>query len=73
MITAEYDPLRDEGEAFADRLRTAGVVAECHRYQPMVHGFLGMAPHIQQAHQALDMIAAAFRSVAESDLSGHRP
>jgi acetyl esterase len=40
ILTAEYDPLRDEGESYADRLRTAGneVIYTC--YSGMVHGFI---------------------------------
>jgi acetyl esterase len=42
VMTAEYDPLRDEGEAYAARLREEGVTTVLKRYDGVTHGFFGM-------------------------------
>ena len=61
VVTAECDPLRDEGEAYAERLGAAGVSAEAKRYPGMMHGFLGFTAQLEQAGRALDDIAIALR------------
>jgi acetyl esterase len=57
VITAELDPLRDEGEAFAQRLEDDGGEAEVTRYPGQVHGFMGVLGSIADADLALDALA----------------
>src|SRR5579871_658579 len=61
VVTAEFDPLRDEGEAYAAKLRAAGVPAKHTRYAGMIHGFFGLGAMFEQANAALADAAAALR------------
>lgn len=59
--TAQYDPLRDEAKAYAERLAAAGVPVESILYDGMVHGFMRMGALIDCAGEALADGAAALR------------
>ncbi|MGI8505604.1 MAG: alpha/beta hydrolase [Solirubrobacteraceae bacterium] len=62
VLSAEYDPLRDEGEAYARRLQKAGVPITLQRYEGLIHGFIRMPALIQRANGAIDHVAAAVGS-----------
>lgn len=61
VITAEFDPLRDEGETYAARLKLAGVATTLHRYQGLTHCFVSMDRSLPQALAALDEAGAFVR------------
>jgi acetyl esterase len=53
VLTAEYDPLRDEGETYAKRLGEAGVPTTLRRYDGQIHGFFTMGALIERARTAV--------------------
>jgi acetyl esterase len=61
VLTAEFDPLRDEGEAYAARLQQAGVPTRAKRYDGAIHGFFAMGLLSEVARRAVDETAAALR------------
>lgn len=63
IITAEFDPLRDEGEAYAVRLVEAGVSATSTRYDGMIHAFFGMSGTVDAADRAMAEAVLALREV----------
>ena len=63
VVTAELDPLRDEGEAYAEKLRQAGVPVKLKRYDGLIHGFFSMTGVFEQAKQAVADAAAEIRAL----------
>ena len=61
VVTAECDVLHDDGVNYAAALCAAGVAVEQHDYPGMIHGFLGMAPGVDDAMVAQRAVAAAFQ------------
>src|SRR5438128_209471 len=61
VITAECDPLRDDGEAYADRLRELGIAARYKRYPGMFHGFMGFPGALPEASEAFNDAGLALR------------
>ena len=61
VITAECDPLRDDGEAYAEKLRSLGVRASYKRYAGMFHGFMSFLGVLPEASEAFDDAGAALR------------
>jgi acetyl esterase len=62
IITAEFDPLRDEGEAYAEGLRQAGVPTTCTRYAGVPHLFYMVPGRIAEARRAIDQSCAALKT-----------
>lgn len=62
VLTAEFDPLRDEGEAYATRLREAGIPVELRRYDGMIHGFVPMLGALARAREAVADMGRALRT-----------
>jgi len=65
VLTAEFDPLRDEGELYAARLRDAGVPTMLTRYDGMIHAFVGYLGILEAARLAVDEVGAWLRNAWE--------
>jgi acetyl esterase len=65
VVTAEHDPLRDEGFAFADRLRAARVPVEHRHYGSQIHGFFSFAGVLDDADKAVSEAGSAIRAAVD--------
>ena len=61
LVTAEYDPLRDDGELFAQRLREAGNDVTQYRAAGLMHGFLLLWEEFDRANAVIDRIGRQVR------------
>ena len=61
IVTAGFDPLRDEGDAYGIALRNAGVRVDSICYGGMIHGFVPMGRLIDTAFRAVTLIAGSLR------------
>jgi acetyl esterase len=62
VVTAEFDPLRDDGRHYADRLRAEGVKVTYTEYQGMIHGFYWMQGVLDQSRRLHEEIASEVRA-----------
>ena len=61
IFTAGFDPLRDEGQAYGERLRAAGVKVIDREFETLIHGFVGMRGALHAAARAMDDMVAGLR------------
>lgn len=67
VITAGFDPLRDEGRQYADALSAAGVPTQYLCFERQIHGFITMGRVIDEANTAVDVCASALRRTFRPD------
>ncbi|MGH3436925.1 MAG: alpha/beta hydrolase fold domain-containing protein [Sciscionella sp.] len=65
VVTAEYDPIRDQGNAYAEALAAAGVPVQTRQFAGLVHGFLHFGAFVPAAKAATDEICALLRKLLE--------
>jgi acetyl esterase len=70
VVTAAFDPLRDEGEAYAKALRNAGTPATLRRFPGFIHGFINGAGVSRTARDAVVEIGGAIRAMFSSTTVG---
>ena len=70
VVTDEYDPLRDEGVAYAARLREAGVPVTPHHYEDMPHAFFSLVNIFERGNEAVEQVAGDIRASLEAGAVG---
>jgi acetyl esterase len=73
VMTAEHDVLRDEGEAYAQRLQAAGVGVELRRFHGQAHGFLSRVGILPSSETALTLIERRLTTIRAADGLDGRP
>ncbi len=71
VVTAEYDPLRDQGEAYAEKLEAAGVETARLRVDGLFHGFFGMHGFLEPAQPAWDRAVELLRTTLHPNDDGN--
>ncbi len=64
-MTAGFDPLRDEGRAYAEALKAAGVPVEYVNYEGMIHGFFNLQAVLDSGREAVKAAAKALKDALE--------
>ena len=73
VITAEFDPLRDEGEAYAKRLSESGVPVRATRYRGVMHGFVSFYEVMQSGQYGLQEVSSFLRQANQGTLQVPEP
>jgi acetyl esterase len=66
VVTAAFDPLRDEGEAYAEAMRAAGVPVVLRRFSGLIHGFINMTGVSRASREAMIEVAGTLRALVHS-------
>ncbi|MBB6453732.1 acetyl esterase [Salirhabdus euzebyi] len=66
ILTAQYDPLRDEGKAYADELEAQGVEVTFKNYEDLIHGFANFIGFVPAAKEAMEEVAGYLRDRFEA-------